>query len=184
MTQPIPCPHCHLPQPFRQKPNDPPGEGSCPNCGGPVPWGPAPAAQPPTVLCIDDDPLVLYFYRDFLARHGYRVLTATEGLPGLELARRERPDVVLLDIMLRGLSGYDICRKFRADPTLHALPIILITLWDQARVVTTGVEKIHAGEDGSLTLELKTQGLLGAQSAIAHSGCRGGRTSGYFYSPP
>jgi len=180
VTQPIPCPHCHLPQPFRQKPNDPPGEGSCPNCGGPVPWGPAPAAQPPTVLCIDDDPLVLYFYRDFLARHGYRVLTATEGLPGLELARRERPDVVLLDIMLRGLSGYDICRKFRADPTLHALPIILITLWDQARVVTTGVEKIHAGEDGSLALELKPQGLLGAQSAIAHSGCRGGGPQGIF----
>ena len=139
MTQPILCPHCHLPQPFRPKPSDPPGEGSCPNCGGPVPWGPAPAAQPPTVLCIDDDPLVLYFYRDFLARHGYRVLTATEGLPGLELARRERPDVLLLDVMLRGLSGFDICRKFRVDPTLHALPII-ITVWDQARVATTGQE--------------------------------------------
>jgi len=140
VTQPILCPHCHLPQQFSQKPSDPPGEVYCPNCGGPMRWGPTPAAQPPTVLCIDDDPLVLYFYRDFLARHSYRVLTATDGLSGLALARREHPDVILLDVMLRGLSGFDICRKFRADPTLHALPIILITVWDQAGVATTGQE--------------------------------------------
>jgi twitching motility two-component system response regulator PilH len=134
------CPYCHVPQAFTRKPSDPPGEVYCPNCGGPLPWGPAPAAQPPTVLCIDDDPLVLYFYRDFLDRHGYRVLTATDGLAGLTLAHQDRPDALLLDVMLRGLSGFDICRKFRADPVLHALPIILITVWDHASVATIGHE--------------------------------------------
>lgn len=98
------------------------------------------APRVPAVLCIDDDPLALHFYRDFLDRHGYRVRTATDGLSGLDLAQRERPDVILLDVMLRGLSGYDICRKFRADPALHAIPIILITVWDHASVATTGHE--------------------------------------------
>jgi len=76
----------------------------------------------PAVLCIDDDPLVLHFYRAFLDRHGYRVLTAAEGLQGLALAQRDRPDVILLDVMLRGLSGFDICRLFRAAPGLRSIP--------------------------------------------------------------
>ncbi len=99
------------------------------------------AATPPerpTVLCIDDDPLVLHFYRDFLAAHGYRPLTVLDGLQGLALARQDRPTVILLDVMLRGLSGFDICRKFRADPSLRDIPIILITVWDQPSVQETG----------------------------------------------
>ena len=92
----------------------------------------------PTVLCIDDDPLVLHFYRDFLAPRGYRTLTVMDGLQGLALAHQDRPDVVLLDVMLRGLSGYDICRKFRADPALCDIPIILITVWDHPSVGSTG----------------------------------------------
>lgn len=101
---------------------------------------PEPTQTParPIVLCIDDDPLVLHFFRDFLPAHGYRTLTVTDGLPGIELAQHTRPDVILLDIMLRGLSGYDICRKFRADPALHAIPIILLTVLDDPGVATTG----------------------------------------------
>ena len=92
----------------------------------------------PTVLCIDDDPLVLNFYRDFLEPRGYRTLTVMDGLQGLALAHQDRPDVVLLDVMLRGLSGSDICRKFRADPALCDIPIILITVWDHPSVGPTG----------------------------------------------
>jgi two-component system, OmpR family, phosphate regulon response regulator PhoB len=97
--------------------------------------------EPPerrTILCIDDDPLVLHFYRDFLGPRGYRTLTVTEGLHGLAVAHEERPDVILLDVMLRGLSGFDICRRFRADPALRDIPIILITVWDHPSVATTG----------------------------------------------
>ena len=98
------------------------------------------AAAPPraTVLCIDDDALVLHFYRDFLDRHGYRTLAVLDGLQGLALAHQDRPDVILLDVMLRGLSGFDICRKLRADPALRDIPIILLTVWDHPSVATTG----------------------------------------------
>jgi DNA-binding response OmpR family regulator len=92
----------------------------------------------PTILCIDDDPLVLHFYREFLPRHGYRVQTATEGLAGMDLARADRPDAVLLDVMLRGPSGFDVCRKFRGDGELRDVPIILITVWDHPNVEHTG----------------------------------------------
>ncbi len=98
----------------------------------------APPPERPTVLCIDDDPLVLHFYRDFFAAHGYRPLTVLDGLQGLALARQDRPTVILLDVMLRGLSGFDICRKFRADPALRNIPIILITVLDQPSVQETG----------------------------------------------
>lgn len=118
-------------------------------------------AQPlrPTVLCIDDDPLVLHFYRGFLDRHGYRVLTAAEGLQGLVLAQRDRPDVVLLDVMLRGLSGFDICRRFRAAPGLRDIPIILMTVWEEASVGTTGRE---AGAALTLRKPDDPESLLGA----------------------
>ena len=94
----------------------------------------------PTVLCIDDDPLVLQFYRSFLDPRGYRTLTAEDGLLGVEIANREIPDVILLDVMLRGSSGLDICRKLRADPALRDIPIILLTVWDQASLIATGRE--------------------------------------------
>ena len=114
----------------------------CPACGAPLRGthgnGGTEPPQPPTVLCIDDDPLVLHFYREFLDRCGYRTLLVADGLAGLALAERERPDVILLDVMLRGLSGFDICRKLREDPALQDTPIILLTAWDHPSVAVTG----------------------------------------------
>ena len=136
----IPCPHCHVLQLIVDDPDHPTGEACCPNCGAPLPRRPRVTPKPFTVLCIDDDPLVLHFYLSYLEAHGYRTLTATEGLLGIDLAHRERPDVILLDVMLRGLSGFDICRKLRADPTLGDIPIILLTVWDNANVALTGRE--------------------------------------------
>ena len=113
------------------------------------------------VLCIDDDPLVLHFYEDFLAAHGYQTVTATYGLLGIQIAQQACPDVILLDVMLRGLSGYDICRIARADPTLRDIPIILVTVLGDPSVATTGRE---AG--ATLTLQ-KTTDAERIASAIA-----------------
>jgi DNA-binding response OmpR family regulator len=159
MTRTVICPHCHFPQQFMKKPNDPPGAICCLNCGSPLPCGPECTSGPTTILCIDDDPLVLHFYREYLDRHGYRVLTATEGLPGIELARRERPDLILLDVMLQGLSGFDICRKLRADPAFRTIPIILITVWRDPSVVRTGHE---AGATLTLLKPEDVQDILAA----------------------
>ena len=138
MCRTIICPHCGVLNPVTAGQSGAVEGVACEQCGGDLSLDASGPARPTTVLCIDDDPLVLHFYRDFLDRRGYRTLTVTDGLAGLAFAQRERPDVILLDVMLRGLSGFDICRKLRAEPTLHTTPIILLTVWDHPSVATTG----------------------------------------------
>jgi len=98
----------------------------------------------PRVLWIDDDAIALRFFQAFLESSGYRALTTTDGLEGLALARQDRPDVILLDVMMRGLSGFDICRKFRADPALRDIPIILLTVLSDPGVAITGREALRS----------------------------------------
>lgn len=77
------------------------------------------------ILVIEDEPDMLTILRDNLEFEGYRVSVATTGENGLAVALAEPPDVVLLDLMLPGISGYDVCRKLRAQGLKK--PIILIT---------------------------------------------------------
>jgi DNA-binding response OmpR family regulator len=77
------------------------------------------------ILVIEDEPDMLTILRDNLEYEGYKVTLTRTGEEGITLARREPPDVILLDLMLPGMSGYDVCRKLRG----HGLtsPIIIIT---------------------------------------------------------
>jgi DNA-binding response OmpR family regulator len=77
------------------------------------------------ILVVEDEPDMLTILRDNLELEGYRVDLATTGEEGLKLALRDSPDVVLLDIMLPGMSGYDVCRNLRSRGV--RTPIILIT---------------------------------------------------------
>ena len=117
------------------------------------------------VLCIDDDPLVLHFYEDFLADHGFQTLTATDGLLGIQIAQHSCPDVILLDVMLRGLSGYDICRMLRADPALREIPIILVSVLGDPSVATTGRE---AGATLTLQKTANVQRIVHAIAEVLH----------------
>lgn len=138
MNQTVICPCCHLPQRVTTNPSDPPGETHCPNCGGVVPWGLQAMADPPTVLWIDDDRLVLGTCAPVLEQHGYRVLVATDGASGIATATQERPDVILLDVMMPTMTGFEVCQELRTDPTLHDTPIILLTALEDLGVRTMG----------------------------------------------
>jgi DNA-binding response OmpR family regulator len=92
------------------------------------------------ILVVDDDRLLRQMVRDLLEIHGFEVFEAGDGTEGVAQASGPRPDLILLDVMLRGLSGFDICRKIRADPTLGDLQTILITVWDDPSVAITGDE--------------------------------------------
>jgi len=91
------------------------------------------------VLWIDDDPLLLGLCVGVLEKHGYRVLTATDGAAGIAVAHAEPPDVILLDVLMPTLSGFEVCRQLRADPKLHDTPIILLTALDDPGVRPRGV---------------------------------------------
>ncbi len=103
----------------------------CAACGAPVPYTPV---QPnvallhrPRVLVIDDDPLLRALLSRALDAHGFEVQVAPDGAHGLQTARATRPAVVLIDLLLPGVNGLEVCRRLRADPLFRALPIILMS---------------------------------------------------------
>lgn len=79
------------------------------------------------ILVVDDDHSIVNVLRGYLEQSGYQVLTAYDGNGGLQAIRQERPDLVVLDLMLPGRDGWSLTRLVRADSALAALPIILVT---------------------------------------------------------
>jgi CheY-like chemotaxis protein len=94
----------------------------------------------PTILCVDDDPLVLGVCSMALEHRGYRVVMATQGRAGIAIAQIERPALILLDVMMPGMDGFEVCRHLRADPALRHTPIILMTAMKEPELETKGVE--------------------------------------------
>jgi len=83
-----------------------------------------------TVVAIDDDPRDLELVEAALTPHGWSVLRATSGEEGVELVRRERPSVVLLDLLMPGVDGFEVVERLRADPDLTDVPIVVLTSMD------------------------------------------------------
>jgi two-component system, OmpR family, alkaline phosphatase synthesis response regulator PhoP len=79
------------------------------------------------ILVVDDDPELVRLLGAYLEREGFQVLTAYDGESALHILRRDRPDLVLLDLMLPDRDGWEVIRIVRADPSLRAMPIIMLT---------------------------------------------------------
>lgn len=96
-----------------------------------------------TVLIVEDNPDHLRILEFALSRAGHEVITAEEGTLGVDLARRARPDLILLDIALPGLDGHEVCRELKADSALAEIPIVMLTALgsaeEEARARRSGV---------------------------------------------
>lgn len=79
------------------------------------------------ILVIDDDADIVAYLGTILRDHGYEVLSATDGTAGLELARRERPDLICLDIAMPPPTGVRVYRELRDDSALHGIPVVMVT---------------------------------------------------------
>ena len=99
------------------------------------------------ILVVDDTPHNVKLLSDLLAAKGYEVSTAASGEQALESIAKQPPDLVLLDIMMPGISGYDVCRKIRANPATALLPVVLATSLDPNQERVKGIE---AGADDFL----------------------------------
>ena len=99
------------------------------------------------ILVVDDTPNNVKLLSDLLGLKGYAVSTAANGEEGLAKIASEKPDLVLLDVMMPGLSGYDVCKRIRDDPTTALLPVVLVTSLDPAQERVRGLE---AGADDFL----------------------------------
>jgi adenylate cyclase len=109
------------------------------------------------VLIVDDDANMRAYFAHMLQRQAMRVETAADGESALALIRAAPPDLILLDVMLPGISGFDVCRRVKGDPTTALIPIVLVTgLEDQA----SRVQGIQAGADDFLSKPVNTEELL------------------------
>jgi CheY-like chemotaxis protein/DNA-binding CsgD family transcriptional regulator len=81
----------------------------------------------PTVMIIDDTPDNLALLSDTLSESGYRVLVATDGALALEQINYVIPDIILLDVMMPGIDGYETCKRLKADPKTAAIPVLFMT---------------------------------------------------------
>jgi class 3 adenylate cyclase len=109
------------------------------------------------ILVVDDVALNVKLIADLLAVKGYRTTTASSGAEALAALASEPPDLVLLDVMMPGLSGYDVCRMIRADPVHAMLPVVLITALDPAQERARGLD---AGADDFLSKPVNQAELL------------------------
>jgi adenylate cyclase len=109
------------------------------------------------ILVVDDVPKNVKLLADLLGAKGFAAITAASGPEALERFAAERPDLILLDVMMPGMSGYEVCQAIRADPAHAMLPIVLVTALDPAQERVKGLE---AGADDFLTKPVNQAELL------------------------
>jgi CheY-like chemotaxis protein len=98
------------------------------------------------VLVVDDNPLSRKLLNDILSAEGYSVRYAASGSEALSAIAEEPPDVILLDIMMPGMDGFEVVRRLRADKRIHMPPIVMVTALDdegsRARLAASGVNDV------------------------------------------
>jgi DNA-binding response OmpR family regulator len=118
-----------------------------------------------SILVVDDDPEIVSMLTTRLGKRGYKVSTASDGKSALELAKREKPDVVLLDVMMPGKSGWEVARALKQDPMTKEIKIVMVTaIGEKTNEMTSSIYGADAHIDKPFEferLEKIITGLLG-----------------------
>lgn len=85
------------------------------------------ATEMKRVVCVEDEPEMIDLVRLILGRRGFYVIGANGGIEGLETVRREKPDLILLDLMMPDMDGWEVYQQIKADPGLRSIPVIVVT---------------------------------------------------------
>lgn len=110
-----------------------------------------------SILVIDDDDAISKIVRPILFSHGYSVLAASTGEEGLQIARTQKPDLILLDVILPGLKGRDVCVKLKEDPQTKEIPVVFLTSKDSPEDVQA---ENKVGSSGHLTKPVAPKTLV------------------------
>lgn len=94
----------------------------------------------PLILAADDMPRDLELLSRILERDGYDLALAGKGSQALELAAKEKPDLILLDVLMPGMNGIEVCRRLKADPATQGIPVIFITAQAESSEILAGFE--------------------------------------------
>jgi len=123
------------------------------------------SAPTPKILLVEDDPMIIRLYDRKFKLEGYELTKAFNGFEGLEALKKERPDIILLDIMMPKMSGLDMLKIVKNDPQYKDLPVVMLTnLGDRAE----DVEKCKAlgAEDYWVKANMKLEEITGRINAI------------------
>ena len=124
-----------------------------------------------TILLIDDDPVLVELLSDQLQAVGYRTLPAVDGTAGLQLAAQENPDLVLLDVMMPGMTGWEVCERLRER---SGVPIIMLTARDDE------IDKLRAfrlGADDYVTVPCSFAEVVARVGAVLRRSCHAAAAS-------
>ena len=120
-----------------------------------------------TIVVIEDESDILDVIEYNLAREGYRVRTYRDGEQGLLAVRRDAPDLVLLDLMLPGLDGLEVCRRLKQDPVTRAIPIVMVTAKGEESDVVLG---LGVGADDYIAKPFSPKELVARVGAVLRRG--------------
>ena len=119
--------------------------------------------MPPTILVVDDDPVIQKLLAVNFEMEGYRVVTAGDGIEGIERVHRDRPDLVLLDVMMPRMDGIEVVRNLKADKATAGIPVILLSAKAQSTDINGGLD---AGADDYVTKPFDPLELLEKVAAL------------------
>ena len=126
----------------------------------------SPGGQPRRVLIAEDDPQSAELLEAYLADSGYEIQTAADGQQALDKLQSWQPDLILLDVMLPRISGFQVCKQVRADPKVRTTAILMVTALDQPSDIERAVD---AGTDDFLTKPINKKELLLRVQALLES---------------
>lgn len=115
-----------------------------------------------SILVVDDDPEIVTLLSTRLSKRGYKISTASDGSKALELAKRELPDLVLLDVMMPGKSGWEVARALKQDPATQSVKIMMVTaIGEKTNEITAPIYGADAHIDKPFEFEKLEKMIIG-----------------------
>ena len=131
--------------------------------------------RPSRVLVVDDEPDLVLLLEEHLTHEGYDVVTATTGMQAISSARESHPDIILLDVMMPGVSGFDVCNILQDFPETAAIPVIFLTAVAETRRKVMG---LNLGADDYITKPFDLRELAARVQAALRPRLPGQETEG------
>jgi|SRR5215831_301577 len=114
----------------------------------------------PKILLVDDEGLMLLLYKAHIERAGYQLATATSGEEGVEFAARERPDLIVMDVIMQGMTGLAALKELKTNESTKAIPVIIVTAAVSKQYEIARRESAAAGAAGFLSKPVSPPKLL------------------------